>query len=121
MDAVKRAGLYDDSVIIVTSDHGDLLGEEGRWGHSMWVYPDVMKVPLIVHLPSWLRSTYRSDLDALVFSTDIAPSLYTLLGYQPADLGSLFGRSFFTGRDADSSWRRRVSALIASSYGAVYG
>jgi hypothetical protein len=121
MDGLKREHLYDDSVIIVTSDHGDLLGEEGRWGHSMWLYPDVLKIPLIVHLPSWLRTTYRTDLDARVFSSDIAPSLYTLLGYHPADLGPMFGRSFFTPRDGDSSWRRREMSLVASSYGAVYG
>jgi arylsulfatase A-like enzyme len=121
MDVLKREHLYEDSVIIVTSDHGDLLGEEGRWGHSMWLYPDVMKIPLIVHLPSWLRTSYRTDLDARVFSSDIAPSLYTLVGYQPADLGPMFGRSFFTPRDGDSSWRRREMSLVASSYGAVYG
>src|SRR4029077_19555938 len=103
MDFLKQQGLYDDSVIIVTADHGDLLGEEGRWGHSFWVYPEVMKIPLIVHVPAWLRDSFRTDLDSQVFSTDIAPSLYTLLGYQPRDLGPLFGRSFFTARDADSS------------------
>ena len=121
MDFLKQEHLYDDSVIVVTSDHGDLLGEEGRWGHSFWLYPDVMKIPLIVHVPSWLKTTIRADLDARVFSTDITPSLYTLLGYQPQDLGPLFGRSFFTPRDGDSSWRRRDVSLLASSYGAVYG
>ena len=103
MDFLKQEHLYDDSVIVVTSDHGDLLGEEGRWGHSFWLYPDVMKIPLIVHVPSWLKTTIRADLDARVFSTDITPSLYALLGYQPQDLGPLFGRSFFTPRDGDSS------------------
>lgn len=56
-----------------------------------------------------------------MFSTDITPSLYALLGYQPQDLGPLFGRSFFTPREGDSSWRRREVSLLASSYGAVYG
>lgn len=121
VEFLKQQRLYDDSVIVVTSDHGDLLGEEGRWGHSFWLYPDVMKIPLIVHVPSWLKATVRADLDARVFSTDITPSLYALLGYQPEDLGPLFGRSFFTPRDGDSSWRRRDVSLLASSYGAVYG
>jgi hypothetical protein len=121
VDFLKSERLYDDSIIIVTADHGDLLGEEGRWGHSFWLYPEVMRIPLIVHVPEWLKTTIRTDLDARVFSTDIAPSLYTLLGYRPADLGPLFGRSFFTPRDGDSSWRRRETSLLASSYGAVYG
>jgi hypothetical protein len=75
MAFLKQERLYDDSVIIVTSDHGDLLGEEGRWGHAFWVYPEVMRVPLIVHLPSWLKAPFRTDLTVQTFTTDIAPSL----------------------------------------------
>ena len=118
---LKQEHLYDDSIIVLTSDHGDSLGEEGRWGHAFWMYPEVMSIPLIVHIPSRLKPLVRADLDALVFSTDIVPSFYTLLGYEPKDLGPLFGRSFFTPRDGDSSRRRRERYLVASSYGAVYG
>jgi len=118
---LKRAHLYDDSVIIVTSDHGDSLGEEGRWGHAFFLYPEVMRVPLIVHLPSWLKASVKADVDAAAFTTDITPTLYALLGYKPRDLGSLFGRPLFVDQAADLSWRRRESFLVASSYGAVYG
>jgi len=118
---LKRAHLYDDSVIIVTSDHGDSLGEEGRWGHAFFLYPEVMRVPLIVHLPSWLKARVKADVDAVAFSTDITPTLYALLGYEPRNLGSLFGRPLFVDPAADLSWRRRESFLVASSYGAVYG
>jgi Sulfatase len=118
---LKRAHLYDDSVIILTSDHGDSLGEEGRWGHAFYLYPEVMRVPLIVHLPSWLKARVTTDVDAVAFSTDIAPTLYALLGYTPRDLGSLFGRPLFVDHDGELRSRRRESFLIASSYGAVYG
>jgi arylsulfatase A-like enzyme len=121
LDFLRREQLYDDSIIIVTSDHGDSLGEEGRWGHAYFMYPEVMNIPLIIHLPSWLRARVRTDLDAVAFSTDIAPTLYTLLGYQPNDLGPLFGRPLFIARDDRSSLRRRNGFLLASSYGAVYG
>ena len=107
---LKRAHLYDDSVIILTSDHGDSLGEEGRWGHAFYLYPEVMRVPLIVHLPSWLKTRVTTDVDAVAFSTDIAPTLYALLGYTPRDLGSLFGRPLFvrSQRRADVAPRRVV-------------
>jgi phosphoglycerol transferase MdoB-like AlkP superfamily enzyme len=121
IEFLRRQQLYDDSIVIVTSDHGDSLGEEGRWGHAYYMYPEVMRVPLIVHVPSWLAAGVRTDLDAVVFSTDLVPSLYALLGYAPADLGPLFGRPIFTPPDGDSSWRRRERFLLASSYGAVYG
>ena len=53
--------------------------------------------------------------------SDITPSLYALLGYEPEDLGPLFGRRLFAPRDDDSSLRRPDPFLLASSYGAVYG
>ena len=118
---LKRAGLYDDSIVILTSDHGDSLGEEGRWGHAYFVVPEVMRIPLIVRLPPQMQSRVSPELGAAAFSADITPSLYALLGYDPADLGPLFGRPLFVGPDTDVESRRRESFLVASSYGAVYG
>jgi hypothetical protein len=118
---LKQTRLYDDSVIIVTADHGDSLGEGGRWGHAYFMVPEVMRIPLIVHVPARLRARVAVDLAALTFSTDITPSLYALLGYDPAERGPLFGRTVFTPPDGDSSWRWRSSFLVASAYGPVYG
>ena len=123
VDRLKASGRYDDSVIIVTSDHGDSLGEEGRWGHAFFVAPEVMRVPLIVHEPARLRASLNADPGAVSFTTDIAPSLYALMGYEPADLGALFGRTLFVRPEAlaaASAWRRQQPFLLASSYGAVY-
>ena len=120
VDFLKRENLYDDSIVILTSDHGDSMGEEGRWGHAHFIVPEVMRIPLIIHLPSWLRARVSADLSALAFSTDITPSLYALLGYEPADLGPLFGRPLFVSPDADASWRRRERFLLGSSYGTVF-
>ena len=39
VDYLKSRRLYDDSVIVVTSDHGDALGEGGRWGHGSAGFP----------------------------------------------------------------------------------
>jgi len=121
LEFLERTGLYDDSIVILTSDHGDSLGEEGRWGHAYFAFPEVMRIPLIVHLPSWMRDGVSADLDAVSFSTDISPTLYALLGYAPADVGPLGGHPLFVGRDGDTSWRRRQAFLIACSNGAVYG
>jgi hypothetical protein len=118
---LKRTGLDDNSIVIITADHGDSLGEEGRWGHAYFVVPEVMRIPLIVYLPPRMRARVAPELGAVAFSADLTPSLYALLGYDPADLGPLFGRPLFVAPDADVSWRRRQPFLVASSYGAVYG
>src|SRR5262249_40223736 len=120
VDFLKRTNRYDDSIIILTSDHGDSLGEEGRWGHAYFIVPEVMRIPLIVHLPSWMRASTAADTAAVAFSTDVTPSLYALLGHEPRDRGSLFGPPLFLPSAADLSWRRRARFLLASSYGAVY-
>jgi arylsulfatase A-like enzyme len=120
IDRLKTLGLYDNSIVILTADHGDSLGEEGRWGHSYTVFPEVMRVPLIMHVPSTLAGTMRTDLTRVSFLTDITPTLYGLLGYQPADLGALYGSPLFS-KTPDESFRRRDPFLLASSYGAVYG
>jgi arylsulfatase A-like enzyme len=120
IDFLKRTNRYDNSIVILTADHGDSLGEEGRWGHAFFIVPEVMRIPLIVHVPPRLRERMPVDLSALTFSSDIVPSLYALLGYEPGVPGSLAGRAAFGPSADDSAWRRRDEFLLASSYGAVY-
>jgi arylsulfatase A-like enzyme len=119
--ALKQAGLYDRSIVIVTSDHGDSLGEGGRWGHAFFLEPEVMRVPLIIHLPSDLRARVAADTKAVAFATDITPTLYALLGHDPSDLGPLFGRPLFGPIDGPPPAPRPEPFLLGSSYGAVYG
>jgi arylsulfatase A-like enzyme len=48
LDALRERGLYDRTLIVVTSDHGELLGEHGEWGHSRFLYQELVQVPLLV-------------------------------------------------------------------------
>lgn len=121
LDYLKTRRLYDNSVVILTSDHGDSLGEDGRWGHSYWVYPEIMRIPLIIHLPPKLASRLRWDASGVAFSTDITPSLYYLLGHKPIVANRLFGRPLFVATEQEQREYLRDSYVIASSYGAAYG
>ncbi len=49
---LKRNNVFDDSLIIVTSDHGQLLGEHGRFGHGVFLYDELLRVPLLIKYPS---------------------------------------------------------------------
>jgi membrane-anchored protein YejM (alkaline phosphatase superfamily) len=118
---LKNAGLYDNSVILLTSDHGESLGEDGNWGHQFWLFPEDVRIPLIVHIPARLRSQVSADLDRVSFSVDIAPTLYKLLGYDVQDLGRLFGAPLFVTPEEEPVPRRRQSFLVMSSYGPSYG
>lgn len=121
VDALKRAGLYDDSVVVLTADHGDSLGEGGRWGHAYTLFPEILQVPLIVHVPAWVRGAFATDPEALAFTVDITPTLYALLGHPPTAPGAMFGRPLFWPAGEPPPPRRADGQLLASSYGSVYG
>lgn len=118
---LKEQRLYDDSIVILTSDHGDALGESKRWGHAYTIFPEIVRIPLLVHIPSRLRGEFTADLEAASFLTDLTPSLYTLLGYKVDAHDWPQGHSLFGPPGTDTSWRYREPAFIASSYGPVYG
>jgi arylsulfatase A-like enzyme len=113
--SLKKIGLYRDSLIILTSDHGEMLGEDGRFGHSYHLFPQIVKVPLIVHLPE-SAGRRPADLHAVSLTTDIVPTIYDVLGYGPLRSNALMGRSLLKG----DPHRRRDTFVIAASYGAVY-
>ena len=121
IDGLKSRGLYDDSVVILTADHGDSLGEDGRWGHAYTLFPEILQVPLIMHLPTWFRESHDADPKALAFTTDITPTLYTVLGRQPSMPAPAFGQPLFWPKGRTPPQRGGDGHLVASSYGSVYG
>jgi len=121
IEFLKARGLYDNSIVVLTADHGDSLGEEGRWGHAYTLFPEIVRIPLLIHLPADLRGKVSSDPAAVAFSTDITPSLYYLLGHRPVQKNPLFGSPLFTETAAERARDPQASYLLASSYGAVYG
>lgn len=121
VEYLKSRKLYDNSIVILTSDHGESLNEDGRWGHSYWMFPEIIRIPLIVHLPAELRRNVSCDPTAVSFSTDITPSLYRLLGHAPIVRTPMFGRPLFTSTENERRQYVRESYLVTSSYGAVYG
>jgi hypothetical protein len=118
---LKQRHMYDDSIIIVTSDHGDATGEFGRISHSTSIWPEIMRVPLIVHLPPKMRARLVYEPGRLSTLTDIVPSLYYVLGHRPIRQNPLYGRPLFaaTQQELDSYPRRDI--FLASDVRAVYG
>jgi len=121
VDDLKARGLYEHSIIIFTADHGDSLGEEGRWGHAYTLFPEILQVPLIVHLPAALAERFVSDVSAPAYTADITPTLYALLGHKTTAPSPIFGEALFWPRGETRPTRALDGALVASSYGSVYG
>jgi arylsulfatase A-like enzyme len=118
---LKSRELFDNSIVILTSDHGDSLGEKGKWGHSYWMFPEILRVPLIIHLPARLQKYPAWNPKSIAFTTDITPTLYYLLGHRPITRNALFGRPLITLTETEQTEYLQKSYLVVSSYGPVYG
>jgi arylsulfatase A-like enzyme len=104
-------GLFESTLIVFTSDHGDYLGDHWMGEKDLFHEPSV-KVPLIVYDPSAEADRARGTVcDALVEAIDLAPTFLDALGSDPAGQSHrLEGRSlvpFLHGREP-GSWRSFV-------------
>jgi membrane-anchored protein YejM (alkaline phosphatase superfamily) len=118
---LKTSGLYANSIVVLTSDHGDSFGEFGHKGHALELNLSVLRVPLIIHLPDNMRNRYYNDPKQVAFNTDITATLYYLVGHLPIVNDARFGRPLFTATAEEAATYRRSEYLVASSYGPVYG
>lgn len=59
-DWLRRRGILDETVIVVTSDHGEAFGEHGVWGHGFCLNDCLTRVPLVVRCPSYWAAGQRS-------------------------------------------------------------
>ncbi|WP_118180202.1 choline-sulfatase [Paraburkholderia phosphatilytica] len=74
LDALEASGLADDTIVIVTSDHGDMLGERGLW-YKMTFFENATRVPLIVHAP---KEFGAHRVAGSVSTIDLLPTLVEL-------------------------------------------
>jgi arylsulfatase A-like enzyme len=83
--ALQQQALWDETVLVVTSDHGEEFFEHGGFEHGHTFMPEVTGVPLIVRLPGNAQAGTRVDTDH--DHTDLVPSLCRTMGWPtPADL-----------------------------------
>ncbi len=89
LGALEESGTYDDTIIIFTSDHGDMCGSHGLRSKGPFVYEEIMHVPCYMRVPGVTRPGSRSD--ALATHVDLASTICALGGVDPASQPSLKG------------------------------
>jgi arylsulfatase A-like enzyme len=93
LDALKQSDHWDDTIVVLTSDHGYLLGEKFMWGKVM-LFEKCDRVPLIIRVPESIEfgsTTPGSSSEGLVELVDLFPTLAELCGLTPPS--ELQGRS----------------------------
>lgn len=82
LDDLGRRGILDQTVVMITSDHGELFGEHGLSGHGNSLYRPELHVPLVVRYPPRVPAGRR--VDAPVSLRDVAATLFDLTGVRGA-------------------------------------
>jgi arylsulfatase A-like enzyme len=107
LDMLRRAGVLDDTVVILTSDHGEEFLEHEGMTHGKSLYREVLDVPLLVRLPGGARG---GTVDTrLVQQADVLPSILDVLGLAIPD--GLDGEAVFRDGGPRQSTREIVSHL----------
>jgi arylsulfatase A-like enzyme len=73
---LRRLGVLDDTIVVVTSDHGDEFFEHGLKGHGVALYDEVVHVPLVIRYPERIAPGQR--ITEQVRLMDIAPTILGL-------------------------------------------
>lgn len=92
VELLRQLGLYDDSLVVLTSDHGEEFGEHGGFGHGRTLFEEALHVPLIFKKPQGAGAGSR--VATLVSGVDVTPTLLDWAGALPSgDNAELDGRS----------------------------
>lgn len=81
LDSLRASGTLDDTVVAVTSDHGEGLGDHGETTHAYFVYETVLRVPLILAGPGIPHGVVVPGVTSLA---SVAGTLETLAGLSPS-------------------------------------
>jgi arylsulfatase A-like enzyme len=89
-EVLKHLGLEEDTLVVLTSDHGEGLGQHNHIGHSINIYEEAVRVPLLFRWPNHIPTGL--ELSAPVEGVDIMPTILDLIGVNLEGL-SLHGQS----------------------------
>jgi arylsulfatase A-like enzyme/tetratricopeptide (TPR) repeat protein len=85
IEFLEERGIWDRALVILTSDHGEGLGDHGEMQHSVLLNRELIQVPLLVKLPEANRA--GDTVTEAVQLVDLAPTILDVLGFEiPGDL-----------------------------------
>jgi arylsulfatase A-like enzyme len=96
LEDLRARGILENTVVIVTADHGEMWGEHQIFGHGRSLYRPEVRVPLIVACPPGLSAPRAVGVDQSVSLRDLPATVADLLG---------FGDHSFPGRSLARYWR----------------
>ncbi|MCZ4354470.1 sulfatase-like hydrolase/transferase [Roseovarius aestuarii] len=102
LEWLKNSGQYDNTMVVITADHGEMLGDHHVWG-KMSVYDAAYHTPLIIRMPGGVQC--GTQVSALTESVDITPTILDWVGQdRPAAMDGRSLMPFLRGA-SPSDWR----------------
>ena len=113
--ALRRLGELDNTLILFTSDHGDMLGDHNLW-RKTYAYEGSAHIPMIVAPPARLRAPKGQRVDAPVMLRDIMPTILDVVGLEiPETVDGLSMKPFLEGEEK-VPWRGWVHGEHCTCY-----
>jgi glucan phosphoethanolaminetransferase (alkaline phosphatase superfamily) len=81
LQALRDRGLADDTLVVITSDHGEAFGEHEVMGHATGIYNQVLHVPMMIWNPRMFSECQR--VEKVGAHVDINPTIAHILGIEP--------------------------------------
>lgn len=104
-ETLKELGIEDKTVILITSDHGEQLGQHGLYGHR-GLHESVVHIPLIMWSPSIIPS--GKVVEGYVQQSDICPTILSLLGVEDEEMPKLDGESLLPVIEGKKPTRKEI-------------
>lgn len=90
IDTLSENSLYQDSLLVITSDHGDMHGSHGGW-RKQWPYEESIRIPLLIHCPK-LFGNKQIERNFVIDVPDLLPTLLGLAHIEIPD--SIEGKNY---------------------------
>ncbi len=122
LEVLKQAGQLDNTLVVVTADHGESMGEHNEETHAFLAYQSSLHVPLIMRIPAQQGNVRIMDT---VSNIDIAATIFDFLdfeqpdGFQGRSLKPLMLSKDHTGNEYRSLYSESMSPKLSHGYGAL--
>jgi arylsulfatase A-like enzyme/Flp pilus assembly protein TadD len=119
LEKLRQLGLYDSTLIVITGDHGEMLGEHGELNHGFFIYEGALRVPLVVRVPHTEAAARQVDLPVSLI--DIVPTVLSLVGAEvPKEVQGVDLSPWIAGRGAGGGARPLYAETVTPTryYGA---
>jgi arylsulfatase A-like enzyme len=84
-ETLRELSQWDDTLLVVTADHGEGFFEHGLYQHDYSPFDEVLRVPLVISFPDLLSDVPEREPGTLAWHLDLTPTLLRLAGADPVD------------------------------------